>query len=69
MDKRICIGFLFSLFAIAVFSQTEAPNDSIKLLVPAVPESLHLYIQTTVVSFCRMLLLTHIMPLLWQQTA
>lgn len=39
MDKRICIGFLFSLFAIAVFSQTEAPNDSIKLLVPAVPES------------------------------
>ena len=39
MDKRICIGFLFSLFAITVFSQTEAPNDSIKLLVPAVPES------------------------------
>ena len=39
MDKSICIDFLFSLFAITVFSQTEAPNDSIKLLVPAVPES------------------------------
>lgn len=39
MKRRMCIGFVLLLFAVTAFSQTEVANDSMKLPIPVVPET------------------------------